>query len=47
MYRDHIVKPRATDSLPFMAMVAVAVFLLACVYGVGCEDHCCPKKDTH
>ncbi|MBB2895568.1 polar amino acid transport system permease protein [Pseudomonas sp. AS2.8] len=35
MYRDHIVKPRATDSLPFMAMVAVAVFFLACVYGVG------------
>ncbi|QNQ99808.1 amino acid ABC transporter permease [Pseudomonas oryzihabitans] len=35
MYRDHIVKPRATDSLPFMAAVAAAVFLLACVYGVG------------
>ncbi|MFV3378467.1 amino acid ABC transporter permease [Pseudomonas sp. NY11226] len=35
MYRDHIVKPRATDNPAFMGMAAAVIFALALLYGVG------------
>lgn len=35
MYKDHIVKPRATDSVTFMAAVAVAIFAIALFCGLG------------
>lgn len=35
MYRDHIVKPRATDNPTFMGLVAAVIFTLALFYGVG------------
>ncbi|KKO16464.1 MULTISPECIES: amino acid ABC transporter permease [Pseudomonas] len=35
MYRDHIVKPRATDNPAFMALATTVIFALALFYGVG------------
>ncbi|WP_085692746.1 MULTISPECIES: amino acid ABC transporter permease [unclassified Pseudomonas] len=35
MYRDHIVKPRATDNPAFMALATAVIFALALFYGVG------------
>ncbi|WP_238066287.1 amino acid ABC transporter permease [Pseudomonas shirazica] len=35
MYRDHIVKPRATDNPAFMALTTAVIFALALFYGVG------------
>ncbi|MBF8644461.1 MULTISPECIES: amino acid ABC transporter permease [Pseudomonas] len=35
MYRDHIVKPRATDNPAFMALATTVIFALALLYGVG------------
>jgi polar amino acid transport system permease protein len=35
MYRDHIVKPRATDNPAFMALATAVIFALARFYGVG------------
>lgn len=35
MYRDHIVKPRATDNPAFMALATAVIFALALLYGVG------------
>lgn len=35
MYRDHIVKTRATDSVVFMGTIAVAIFAVALFSGVG------------
>ncbi|MFK0342361.1 amino acid ABC transporter permease [Pseudomonas asiatica] len=35
MYRDHIVKPRATDNPAFMALATAVIFAFALFYGVG------------
>ncbi|EAN8120907.1 amino acid ABC transporter permease, partial [Salmonella enterica] len=35
MYKDHIVKPRATDNVAFMGAIAVAIFTLALFTGLG------------
>ncbi len=35
MYRDHIVKPRATDKPAFMGLVAAVIFATALLCGVG------------
>ena len=35
MYRDHIVKPRATDNPAFMAVATAVIFAIALFYGVG------------
>ncbi|MBF8670988.1 amino acid ABC transporter permease [Pseudomonas putida] len=35
MYKDHIVKPRATDNPAFMALATAVIFALALFYGVG------------
>jgi polar amino acid transport system permease protein len=35
MFKDHIVKPRATDSLAFMGTVAAATFAIALFAGLG------------
>lgn len=35
MFKDHIVKPRATDSLTFMGTVAAATFAIALFAGLG------------
>lgn len=35
MFKDHIVKPRATDSLAFMGTVATATFAIALFAGLG------------
>ncbi|MFK0094704.1 amino acid ABC transporter permease [Pseudomonas sp. NPDC090592] len=35
MYKDHIVKPRATDNPAFMGLVTAMIFALALFYGVG------------
>ncbi|MNM61567.1 hypothetical protein D3C81_728700 [compost metagenome] len=35
MFRDHIVKPRATDNPAFMGLAAAIMFALALFYGVG------------
>lgn len=35
MYKDHIVKTRATDNVAFMGTIAVVIFVVALFSGVG------------